>query len=627
MPREYFLIISVSTLMVPIAYGADTLDETIVSGTRLPQAERVVDGSLTIIDKKQIELIQPLNVQDLFRRIPGIDVMQAGGSGGSLEILLRGGDPNFTMILLDGVKVNNPTNSRGGSFDFSQLDPKNIERIEVIHGGLSAVYGSDALSGVINIITKSPSSELDQSISYTYGNRGLNIGRYLISGRVSKALNFSLQANLSDSGEQTEGSILKRTSLNGRFYGQLGSQTNWQLAAFWSDVSTSSFPDASGGPTLAVLRDLATRNSEQYNLSGSLRHSVMENVTLQIQGYIVNHQEQAKSPAVAPGIDFGIPATLDNTDFKRSEIIVHSEWSVTENISFVGGGAWQREEGINDGLVDFVFFQAPTSYILDRNIYSVFAESSYTAKNMQASLSVRHDDTKTGSATTMRVGGSFNLIGKDTWVTAHYGEGFKLPSFAALGHALVGNPDLLPEESKNLDINLSHRTLDGKLNLRATYFRNHYINLIDFDAELFLNVNRGKVHVSGVELSANYKPTAALLLDMSVTHTDADIVNSDDILRSRPAWKGNLSLSWQPSPDWGVMANFQLVGRFYDFAEPVGTISLNGYERVDISGFYHLGKGIRLSLVIDNIFNSGYQQFIGFNAPGRSMRTTISREF
>jgi len=274
---------------------------------------------------------------------------------------------------------------------------------------------------------------------------------------------------------------------------------------------------------------------------------------------------------------------------------------MTDNISFVGGLSWQREEGINDGLVDFVFFQATTSYILDRNIYSFFAESSYATEDMQVSLSFRHDDTKTSSATTMRVGGSFNLSGKNTWVSAHYGEGYKLPSFAALGHALVGNPNLLPEESKNLDINLSHRALDGKLNLRATYFRNRYINLIDFDAEL--------------------------LLDMSVTHMDANIVNSADILRSRPAWKGNFSLSWQPSSDWGVITNFQWVGRYYDFAEPVGTISLNGYERVDISSFYHLGNGIRLSLSIDNLFDSSYQQFIGFDAPGRRLRTTIGLEF
>jgi len=280
MTREYFLIISIFTLTVSDVYGADTFDEVIVSGTRLSQAGRIVDGSLTIIDKEQIELIQPLSVLDLLRRISGIDIMQAGGSVGSQEIFLRGGDPNFTMVLLDGVKVNNSTNSRGGGFDFSQLDPKNIERIEVIHGGLSAVYGSDALAGIINIITISPSSELEQSISYTYGGRGHHTGRYQIGGSLSKALNFSLQANLSDSGEQTEGSISKRMSLNGRLYGQLASQTNWQFTGFWSDVSNSSYPDASGGPALAVFPDLATRDNEQYNISGLLRHGVLENVTL-----------------------------------------------------------------------------------------------------------------------------------------------------------------------------------------------------------------------------------------------------------------------------------------------------------------------------------------------------------
>src|SRR5262249_12187344 len=132
---------------------ASPLAMVFVTGTRLPQPTDVVDAH--VIDDKLIRARQSSSVVDLLRQVPGIDIAQPGGSGAA-ELFVRGAESNFANTMVDGVKVNNPTNDRGGSFDFATIGVDEIERVEVVHGPLSAVYGSDALSGAINIITRPP---------------------------------------------------------------------------------------------------------------------------------------------------------------------------------------------------------------------------------------------------------------------------------------------------------------------------------------------------------------------------------------------------------------------------------------------------------------------------------------
>ena len=129
-------------------------DTVVVTGTRLPARLREATESLTVITREQIDRLNAASGVDLFRQVPGLQIDQLGGPGGLSSVYIRGSDSNHVLVLIDGVRVNDPTNSRGGGFDLSILDPGLVERIEVLRGAASSVYGADAMGGVINIITR-----------------------------------------------------------------------------------------------------------------------------------------------------------------------------------------------------------------------------------------------------------------------------------------------------------------------------------------------------------------------------------------------------------------------------------------------------------------------------------------
>src|SRR5262245_11887033 len=131
-----------------------TMEPVVVTATVAPTPLGRTTAPVTVISREQIAAQQVESVTELLRQVPGVHIDQAGARGSVSSVYTRGSDPNFTAVLIDGIKVNDPTNSRGGSFDFSTLSTDNIERIEIVRGPLSAVYGSDALGGVINIITR-----------------------------------------------------------------------------------------------------------------------------------------------------------------------------------------------------------------------------------------------------------------------------------------------------------------------------------------------------------------------------------------------------------------------------------------------------------------------------------------
>lgn len=149
--------------------GSRSLAPVVVTGSRLAGGSLAAGAASTIIDRREIEARQPVDAIELLRQIPGMHIDVAGGRGAVSSLYTRGADPNFTTVLVNGVKLNDPSNSRGGSFDFSTLDLDNIERIEVMRGPFSAIHGSDALAGVVNIVTRRGGARPDREVALSTG--------------------------------------------------------------------------------------------------------------------------------------------------------------------------------------------------------------------------------------------------------------------------------------------------------------------------------------------------------------------------------------------------------------------------------------------------------------------------
>ena len=199
--RTFALVpLLVLILGVPVLADEDTVENIVVTGTRTSNVLSEIPNTTTIIDLVEIEARNDLSVADLLRNVPGIHVTQPSGQGGVARVFMRGGDLEMTMVLLDGIRVNDPNDSRGSAFDFSTVNLIDVERIEIVRGPQSAVYGSNALAGVINIISKDRADQFGVSLFAETGTDDFYRGALGLSGPIGTDGGFSLRAATIDDG-------------------------------------------------------------------------------------------------------------------------------------------------------------------------------------------------------------------------------------------------------------------------------------------------------------------------------------------------------------------------------------------------------------------------------------------
>jgi outer membrane receptor protein involved in Fe transport len=286
-----------------------------------------------------------------------------------------------------------------------------------------------------------------------------------------------------------------------------------------------------------------------------------------------------------------------------------------------------REEGTNRSTV-VLPPAVPGDFNLSRSTSSPFvALKSKPADNIVVMIDLRHDtvsdlDSEFSPAAGIRVG----IPGTETTLKARYAEGFRPPSFFALGDPIAGNPNLVSETSSGYEAGLEQIFWRGRAQLDVTAFTTRYKNLIDFDTTTFRLVNRATVDAQGVETSLRVQPTAALSVALTYTYTDTEIVNSTERLRNRPRNRGGLSLRYAFNEALSFTWNSALVGQVYDFSVPTGNVVLESYSRTDVALSYRWQK-VTATLAVDNLFNEHYQAVVGFPNPGTRLRAMVSASF
>lgn len=611
--------------------GPAFTEQVIVSGSRLETASKELSGSHFIMSGAQVTKAAKQSVVDLIRTIPGVQIGQQGGAGGVSVLYLRGGEPNFTAVMIDGVVVNDPTNSRGGSFDFSSLEPSAIERIELVNGPGSALYGSGPLSGTINIITQGGDA-VGHSVSATTGTDGFWNGQLTTAGTLANTA-YRLSVGASDFGEQTPGSTFDSTFASGKLTAMaLGADISWAFR--YADASRTSFPEDSGGPELAIIRDLDTETLQDFSTALSAHWPWSE----QLSGYAKLAWYSRQGDFVSPGIEApldGVPRRGDDTDYERTDIEAALVWAYGDHIELVAGLNAQLEDGRNDGFL--VIAALETDFSLERDSYGTVFEAKWSpTTHLVLSGGVRVDDTETaGTQTNHALGAVWSPGTAGTSLYTNFATGFKLPSFFALGHALVGNPELIPEESDTWQIGVRQQLLKNRLNLAIEWYSSEFKNLIDFDEQLFLNVNRSLVESQGVDVSASYSPAnARFSVRGFVSYLDLDVVSSNDVLRGRPRWHAGLSGFYAFTDRLGLHMDYIWNDTTLEAALPLQTLenpsglrALAAYNRVDLALTWSASSALDVQLAIDNVLDERYQEAVGFRAPGIKPRLRVKYSF
>ncbi|HEY0685098.1 MAG TPA: TonB-dependent receptor [Steroidobacter sp.] len=603
-------------LFLAAAAAATMQPEVTVIGSRVPTSNEDLAASVTVLRRDDFDAEKPLELADLLRRVAGVHVDTVGGRGGTGSIYMRGADPNYTLVLLNGVRVNDPTNSRGGSFDLSALDIGDVERIEIARGPYSAIYGGDALAGVINIITRSeattPTMTVDAAAG-AYDTSELSLRATLPTERAR----WHFGVGEADEGDRVRGNEFEVQRVSGGVEAPLGETTDLSLSGRYSEATRQGFPDDSGGFEYAALRDLELRESREALFGGGLTQRVSDATVSLTLGYF-ERDESIDSPGVAPGIrdPFGVPASLVDTNLTRYSATLSATQPLSSAVSVAYGVDWQREEGASDGQLDFGGFLAPTSFELTRSYWAAFAEMRVqSSMGLSAQAGARVDMPESeSSVTSPRVRVAYAMP-EDVTIALSWGKAFKLPSLYALGHPLVGNPTLAPERSRSYEIELSQELGAGRWS--ATWFDSEFRDAIDFDSgpppQL---VNRNRVRSRGVELAGRVRAGTQWSFDASVTHARSRITATDSELRNRPDWSGALGVRWAPAPAFTISMAATYVGSSFDSSIATGDVRLPGYTRVDFDTVWQLSNHVEAYVSIDNLTDERYEQFVGFESRG-----------
>jgi vitamin B12 transporter len=593
-----------------------------VTATRLAEP---VPVSMTVLDAASIENRHSVDVVDLLRLTPGISTTQPGGPGGISEVFLRSAESNFSIVLVDGVRMNDPSNPRGGGYDFSTLNPDEIERIEIARGSLSAVHGSDAMAGVINIVTKRPTADLSAYTRAEGGNDDFQRVSAGVSGPLSDALRGNLNASYVDFGDAVEGSSQRLASVQGGLeFGSAESGIgNVRSGARYAERDRSSFADASGGPLFAVLRDTDEAHAEETSAWAHSTRAFSSAWSMNTTASFFSRREQTTTPAIVPGVFDGVPAAVSDSRFRRAQVTVSQNYALSPAMEIGGGVDLQFEDGERDGELDLGFATLPSDFDMDRVVRAAYTEVRYQPLDtVQLYAAARADDSNEGSA---RASGRFaaSYLHADSGISLHAGwsNGHKQPSFYSLGDTLVGNPDLRVETSETFEVGAEKDFSAGRLITAISAFRSRYEDLIDFDFATFRLVNRSHVRIDGIEASFTSRLTSTLTARLHATVSDIELPEADGAsLLYRPESYGGLQFAWVPLSGWSLNTQLQYVGEREGSAVPTGPLTLKGYERVDVALSRELNAHTTLFLAADNVLDEDYQEAVGFPDAGVQFR-------
>jgi vitamin B12 transporter len=595
-------------------------ENVVVSATRVPTPVAEVASSVTVITAAQIEARQDRSLPDVLREVPGLNLVQTGGAGGQTSIFMRGTNSNHTKVLLDGIDIADPSTANGAA-DISKLLSGDIARVEVLRGPQGALYGSDAIGGVINIITKSGEGPMKISADAEGGSFDTFNQRGSVSGSDG-ALHYAATVQHFHSGDTPVtplGLLPPGGRRNDDFYDNITATTK-----FGYDVAdnfdlglvghyTNSLGKITGdsfNPVTFASFPAATRTrieTLQYETRGTAHLVLWDGRLDQTLGFAYGSSVLAtQDPNNGNGRQRGDRVKLDwqgNIGVTQGETVVL--------------GAETARDALHPGLS----FGFPSTLSRGITTNAGYAElQSDFGWGLYDSASIRYDDnSRFGNKTTWRIAPAWVIEDTGTKLKASVGTGFKAPALQQLFGTFGGNANLKPETSFGYDVGVEQKLLGDTLTGGVTWFQNNIRNLITSGpAPAFLNINIGRARTDGVESFIAWKALDTLTLRADYTYTDAIDAGTKLALLRRPRHKASLNASWQAMDDLTLDATLLYTGPQIDgnrdFSIP--RLKMPDVTTLDLAASYRLTEQWSLFGRIENAFDTRYQSPDGFQRPG-----------
>lgn len=606
--------------LAPLPLFASEIEEdentevvTIISN-RLPSTEKDIGSSVTVLDKDEIIESQKVTVLDLLRSTPGVSVSRNGGIGTVSTLRIRGAESGQTLVLIDGVKVND-LSTPAGEFNFANLTTDAIERIEILRGPQSTLYGSDAIGGVINIITKRSDEPLKVSGFVEGGSFGTFRGGVNLGAKTEKtSFNLSLNGTRTDgisaadeNAGNTERDGFRTISVMARADHEL--TDNLSFNVFFRHADSRAEFDAFDFNTFGFTDGDGVTDSEDRQIAVGV-------VWDWLSGKATTDAKISFAKTERFDTEFQMPSFSSVS--KNRTIDLLNTFNVSDRVSVLVGGQLQDNE-----IATEVFGFFASTLMGSADIKSIFAEiAAKPLENVTLTFGVRHDDHQIfGGHTTFRITGNWQIQGTGTTLRANWGEGFKAPTLFQL-FSSFGDPTLQPETSTGWEVGLEQEVIKDRARVSVTYFQRKNNNLIDFSLISFTFANILQTRAKGVEVVFEAKITDKLSLGGNYTHLDATNTMTGLALSRRPQNIFNANLSFDATDRLSISGGINYTSRQID-----GFAVLSAFKVVDIRASYKVSDQISLYGRIENAFDEQYQEVTGFGTPGISAYGGIRGNF
>ncbi len=609
------------------AFAAHADDVVVVTATRTERPLSQVGQSLSVIDTAEIAARQSDAVVDLLRTVPGLTITRNGGIGTTTSVYIRGAESDQTVALIDGVKLNDPS-SPGGGFNFANLLTANVERIEVLRGSQSTIWGSQAIGGVINIITRRPTEELEAGAQLEYGSQNTReVSGYFSKelGRVATSIGASyfntegISAFNEDRGG-TERDGYENYSAQAKFDVALTDNLSLDIRGWFSKGETDidGFPP----PTFAFgdTREYAeTREVIGYT---GLKASLLDG---RFHNRLAVAYTQTKRDNLDPD---SIPAETFDGDGRNKRFEYQGTFDFTDTVYATFGA--EREKS----TFDTSSFGGPVVSGESR-IDSLYAELvAEPFKGFTAIAGLRHDDhDEFGGETTPAVSFAWTPNEGSTRLRASYSQGFKAPTLYQL-QSEYGNALLQPETAKGGDLGITQRLGGGKFEVGATYFYRDSHDLINFvscttpltgictDRPFGTYDNVARARAKGLEAQMTWQPVdaftfAANYTDIETENRSPGDVNFGNQLVRRPSETASALLDYEFSFGLSTGLTYTHAGASFDNAS--NTRRVPGYEVVDLRLGWEVTDKVTLQARVENLLDEEYETIYRYGTWGRAV--------
>ncbi|WP_446891391.1 TonB-dependent receptor domain-containing protein [Aeromonas veronii] len=574
----------------------------VITANRVEQPVSSVLAPVVVIDRAEIESRQVQSLPDLLKTLPGVQMATLGGRGHISSLFIRGTNSNHSLVLMNGRPI---AAMVAGTPDLSQIPLGNIERIEYIRGPRAAVYGSDAIGGVINLITKTSAKNGNEThLKGGAGSNGYGQGEL----RTVQSLGQKTDMNMLIGYERTDGFDVVANTKQPDSDGFASRNGQMGLNHAFNDAWSADF-NAQGYDNLTDTDGSTDQSRVQaFQYDGGVKFQGQDLISRLEASYGEN---KLKTWQEAKGEASGEPIHTGLTRFSWI-----NSWSGIEGINLTGGADWQREEMKSDSRSYGKTFSAP-----NRDNTGLFAVGSYRWQALLWELSGRTDDNQQyGRHNTWSAASGLD-IDENHNVRLSYGTGFKAPTFMDLYYPGYENPALKPEESKNLELDFSGRYAGWDWS--ANFYRNQIQNLIQCQKG-YITCTKGNTDadIEGIELALGLD-TWLVHHDFNYDYTRAKDKNENDqqLLR-RAKHKG----AWLTSFTTGQMTwstEVLYVGERLD----VGNVELSPYTLVNLGATYAATNQLTLGGRIDNLFDRNYEVAKGYASPGTEFKVTADYRF